>query len=223
MRGPGAYQTCFAVESFMDELALAANADPIEFRLRYVKDPAAISVIQAAAKTSSWQTRPASRKNAANQRGTVTGRGFSHGSTGRPSGVVAEIEVDLNTGKVRVVKAVIAMTCGRIINPEGMRHQVEGGLIQGLSRSLMEEIKYDETRVTESDWRSYPIIKFAEIPEIETVLLDQPETDPDGMGELSSIPTAAAISNAIFDATGLRLREVPFTPERVKSALSVRG
>jgi nicotinate dehydrogenase subunit B len=104
-----------------------------------------------------------------------------------------------------------------------MRHQVEGGLIQGLSRSLMEEIKYDETRVTESDWRSYPIIKFAEIPEIETVLLDQPETDPDGMGELSSIPTAAAISNAIFDATGLRLREVPFTPERVKSALSVRG
>src|SRR5205814_551478 len=137
------------------------------------KDPAAISVIQAAAKTSSWQTRPASRKNAANQRGMVTGRGFSHGSTGRPSGIIADVEVDLNTGKVRVVKAVIAMTCSRIINPEGMRHQVEGGLIQGLSRSLMEEIKYDETRVTESDWRSYPILKFSEIPEIETVLLDQ--------------------------------------------------
>jgi nicotinate dehydrogenase subunit B len=99
-----------------------------------------------------------------------------------------------------------------------MRHQVEGGLIQGLSRSLMEEIKFDEIRVTQSDWRSYPILRFSEIPEIETVLLDQPETDPDGMGELSSIPTAAAVSNAIFDATGIRLREVPFTPDRVKNA-----
>ena len=218
MRGPGAYQTCFAVESFMDELAAAANADPVEFRLRYVKDPSAISVIQAAAKNSGWQPRAgSSSKVAANQHGVVKGRGFSHGSTGRQGAVVADVEVDLNTGKVRVVKAVIAVTCGRIINPEGMRHQVEGGLIQGLSRSLMEEIKFDETRVTESDWRSYPILRFSEIPEIETVLLDQPETDPDGMGELSSIPTAAAVGNAIFDATGIRLREVPFTPERVKA------
>ncbi len=217
MRGPGAYQTCFAVESFMDELAAAANADPIEFRLRYLKDPAAISVIQAAAKASGWR-RPASRKAPAGQRGIVTGRGFSHGSTGRQGAVVADIEVDLNTGKARVVKAVIAVTCGRIINPEGMRHQVEGGLIQGLSRSLMEEITYDQNRVTNSDWRSYPILRFSEIPEIQTILIDQPETDPDGMGELSSIPTAAAVSNAIFDATGLRLREAPFTAERVRDA-----
>jgi CO/xanthine dehydrogenase Mo-binding subunit len=217
MRGPGAYQTCFAVESFMDELAVAANADPVEFRLLYVKDPAAISVIQAAAKASGWQRNPVSRKTSAG-RSIVTGRGFSHGSTGRQGAVVADVEVDLNTGKVRVVKAVIAVTCGRIINPEGMRHQVEGGLIQGLSRSLMEEITYDQNRVTNSDWRSYPILRFPEIPEIQTILIDQPETDPDGMGELSSIPTAAAVSNAIFDATGLRLREAPFTPERVRGA-----
>jgi nicotinate dehydrogenase subunit B len=220
MRGPGAYQTCFAVESFIDEVAAAAKADPIEFRLRYLKDPAAISVIQAAAKSSGWQHRSLSRKIAGNQRGVVTGRGFCHGSTGRHGAVVADVEVDLNSGTVRVVKAVIAVTCGRIINPEGMKHQVEGGLIQGLSRSLMEEIKHDQNRVTDSDWKSYPILKFSEIPEIETILIDQPESDPDGMGELASIPTAAAVSNGIFDATGARLREVPFTPERVKSALA---
>lgn len=220
MRGPGGYQTCFAVESFMDEVAAEAKADPIEFRLRYLSDPASISVIQAAAKNSNWQPRGAVRKIARNQRGVVTGRGFCHGSTGRRGAVVADVEVDLSTGKVRVVKAVIAVTCGRIINPEGMRHQVEGGLIQGLSRSLMEEIKYGRNRVTDSDWRSYPILKFSEIPEIETILIDEPESNPDGMGELASIPTAAAVSNAIFAATGARLREIPFTPERVKSALA---
>ena len=137
--------------------------------------------------------------------------------------VVADVEVDVSTGKVRIVKTVIAIICGRIINPEGMRHQVEGGLIQGLSRSLLEEIKYDQNRVTDSDWRSYPIFRFSDIPQIETILIDQPESDPDGMGELASIPTAAAVSNAIFDATGARVREIPFTPDRVKSALAQIG
>jgi CO/xanthine dehydrogenase Mo-binding subunit len=222
MRGPGAYQTCFAVESFIDELAAEAKADPIEFRLRYLNDPSSISVIQAIAKKSGWQPRPVPRKIAGNQRGIVTGRGVSHGGAafGRPGVVTADVEVDLSTGRVRVVKAMIAVTSGRIINPEGMKHQLQGGLIQGFSRSLMEEIKYDQNRVTDSDWRSYPIMKFSEIPEIETILIDQPETDPDGVGELASVPTAAAIGNAIFDATGARLREVPFTPERVKSALT---
>ena len=220
MRGPGGYQTCFAVETFIDELAAEANADPIEFRLRYLDDPSAVSVIHAVAKSGGWQPHAVARKILRNQRGVVTGRGVCHGSTGRQGAVIADVEVDLTTGKVRVVKAVIAVTCGRIINPEGMKHQVEGGLIQGLSRSLMEEVKVDKNRVTDSDWKSYPILKFSEIPEIETILIDQPESDPDGMGELASIPTAAAVSNAIFDATGVRLREVPFTPVRVKSALS---
>ena len=134
--------------------------------------------------------------------------------------MIANVEVELETGKVRVTKAVIAVTCGRIINPEGMRHQLQGGLIQGLSRSLMEETKYDQSRVIDSDWRSYPILRFPEIPEIETILIDQPGTDSDGVGETASIPTAAAIGNAIFDATGVRLREIPFTPDRVKAALA---
>ena len=228
MRGPGSYQTCFAVEGFMDELAAAAKADPIEFRLRHLKDSNAIAVIQAVAKKSGWQASPSFTRNAGNtanvfgRRGIATGRGVCNATTGRKAAVIANVEVNMETGKVRVTKAVIAVTCGRIINPEGMRHQLQGGLIQGMSRSLMEEIKHDQSRVTDTDWRSYPILRFPEIPEIETILLDQPGADPDGVGETASIPTAAAISNAIFDATGARLREIPFTPERVKAALAQR-
>ena len=219
MRGPGSYQTCFALETFMDELAAEAKADPIEFRLRHLKDPDAIAVIQAVAKKTGWQPRPSFTRSAANRSGIATGRGACYATSGRKGAVIANVEVNVGTGKVRVTKAVIAVTCGRIINPEGMRHQLQGGLIQGMSRSLMEEIKYDQSRVTDSDWRSYPILRFPEIPEIETILIDQPNTDPDGVGETASIPTAAAIGNAIFDATGVRLREIPFTPERVKSGL----
>jgi nicotinate dehydrogenase subunit B len=149
----------------------------------------------------------------------VTGRGVCYGSQGRQGAVTTEVEVNLSTGKVRLLKCTIAVTCGRIINPEGMRHQVQGGLIQGLSRSLMEEISFSPNRVTNTDWRSYPILTFPEMPQIQTVLLDQPDAPPEGMGELASIPTAAAIGNAIFDATGVRLREIPFTPECVKAAL----
>ncbi|PYS00018.1 MAG: xanthine dehydrogenase family protein molybdopterin-binding subunit [Acidobacteria bacterium] len=216
MRGPGSYQTCFAIETFMDELAAAANADPVEFRLRHLKDPDSIAVIEAVAKNSGWQTAPPYSKKISNRRGTATGRGISNATTGRKAAVVADVEVNLETGKVRVTKAVIAVTCGRIINPEGMRHQLQGGLIQGLSRSLMEEIKLDQTRVTDSDWLSYPILRFPEIPEIETILIDRPDSEPDGVGETASIPAAAAIGNAIFDATGVRLREVPFTPFRLR-------
>jgi CO/xanthine dehydrogenase Mo-binding subunit len=157
---------------------------------------------------------------AANRRGIATGRGVCSATTGRKAAVVANVEVNMETGKVRVTKAVIAVTCGRIVNPEGMRHQLQGGLIQGLSRSLMEEINFDQGRITDSDWRSYPILRFPEIPDIETILIDQPGTDSDGVGETASIPTAAAISNAIFDGTGARLREIPFTPERVRAALA---
>ena len=229
MRGPGSYQTCFAVESFMDELAVAARADPIEFRLRHLKDPNSIAVIQAVAKKTGWQTRPSFTGNAGNaanvsgRRGIASGRGMCNATTGRKAAVIANVDVNMETGKVHVTKAVIAVTCGRIINPEGMRHQLQGGLIQGMSRSLMEEIKHDQGRVTDTDWRSYPILRFSEIPEVETILIDQPDADPDGVGETASIPTAAAISNAIFDATGARLREIPFTPERVKAALARHG
>jgi len=127
--------------------------------------------------------------------------------------------VNLDTGKVRVLKMVIAITCGRIINPDGARHQVQGALLQGISRALLEEVKFDRTHVTNLDWNSYPILRFPDVPEIETVLIDQPETDPTGLGELATIPAPAVIANAVFNATGVRLRKVPFTPDRVKAAL----
>jgi nicotinate dehydrogenase subunit B len=219
LRGPGDYQTDFAVESFIDELALAAKADPVEFRLRHLKDADSIAVLRALAKQAGWQPRPYPQKADASAR-VVSGRGVCHGTPGKVAGAAVEVEVNRDTGKVRVRKATIAATCGRIINPDSMKHQLEGAFIQGLSRCLLEEVKFDRAQSTSTDWRSYPILTFADIPQIETILIDQPGVDSSGVGEVGSVPTGAAIANAIFDATGARLREIPFSPERVKAALA---
>src|SRR5207302_229885 len=149
------------------------------------------------------------------------GRGISFGEHGPETRatIVADVEVDRASGRVRVSKIVIAVACGRIVNPQGLRHQIQGAVLQGVSRTLFEAVKFDRTHVTSLDWRSYPVLTFADVPDIETVLIDQPDVEPQGAGELSTIPVAAALGNAIFDATGVRLREVPFTPERIKSAM----
>jgi CO/xanthine dehydrogenase Mo-binding subunit len=120
---------------------------------------------------------------------------------------------------VQVSKVVIATACGRIINPQGLRHQIQGAVLQGISRTLFEVVKFDRSHVTSLDWQSYPVLTFPDVPDIETVLVDQRDIEPSGAGELATVPVAAALCNAIFDATGVRLRQVPFTPERVKSAL----
>ncbi len=219
LRAPGRIQGNFAIESFLDEIAADQHADPVEFRRHYLKDAMALQVLDAAAQKAGWQSRPSPRPDA--RQSVVSGRGISFGEHGpeKRATIVAEVEVDRTSGHVRVSRMVIALACGRIINPQGLRHQIQGAVLQGISRTLFEAVKFDRSHVTSLDWRAYPVLTFADVPEIETVLIDQRDVEPYGAGELATVPVAAAVSNAIFDATGVRLRQIPFTPERVKDGL----
>ncbi|HZU07042.1 MAG TPA: molybdopterin cofactor-binding domain-containing protein [Chloroflexota bacterium] len=225
-RSLGGLPSAFASESFMDELAAAAGVDPVQFRLRYLTDPRASEVLKAAAERLGWETRPSPRQRARGA-GTVTGRGIAlaeYGVFGGQFGrtwvaTAAEVEVDQESGEVRVGRIVVAHDCGLIINPDGVRGQVEGNVLHSLSRTLHEEVTFDQASVTSLDWSTYPILTFAEVPEVEVVLINRPDLAPAGVGEPATVPTAAAVGNAIFDATGVRLRRVPFTPARVLAAL----
>jgi nicotinate dehydrogenase subunit B len=220
MRDPGGPQTHFAVESFMDELALATGMDPVEFRLRYVKDARDIAVIKAATEKAGWQPHVGARKQV---RGDVlVGQGVAYAARGGTRvAIVAEVEVNRSTGKVWARKFTVAHDCGQIIAPDLLRLTIEGNIVQSTSRALWEEVKFDDKGVTSTDWKSYPIVDMTEAPEtIDIVLIDHPELPPTGAGEGSTRPTAGALANAIFDATGIRLRQAPFTPERLKSGLA---
>jgi len=214
LRTLGAYANVFALESFIDELAVAANADPVEFRLRHMKDPRARAVIEAAAGKAGWQ---AGRKgDGARGRGI----GFAqYKNLAAYVAVVADVEVDRRTGNVRVVKTVAAVDAGLIINPDGVINQIEGGIIQSTSWSLKESVRYDERRVQTRSWADYPILTFSEVPAVDVVLLNRPDERSLGTGEGSQGPTVAAIANAIANATGTRLRDLPFTRDKVKAAL----
>ena len=213
-RSLGAYANVFAIESFMDELAHAACIDPLEFRLRHLDDARARAVLAAAAERAGWTQR---RK----EFGRGSGIGFARYKNQKSyAAVVAQVRVDLDTAEIRVERAVIAADAGQIIDPSGLANQLEGGVIQSASWTLKEQVVFDRTRVTSVDWESYPILKFPEVPEIETVLLDQPGEPPLGSGEATQGPTAGAIGNAVFDAIGVRLREIPFTPDRVRAAVA---
>jgi len=214
LRTLGAYANVFALESFIDELAVAANADPVEFRLRHMKDPRARAVIEAAAGKAGWQ---AGRKgDGARGRGI----GFAqYKNLAAYVAVVADVEADRRTGNVRVVKTVAAVDAGLIINPDGVVNQIEGGIIQSTSWSLKESVRYDERRVQTRSWADYPILTFSEVPAVDVVLLNRPEERSLGTGEGSQGPTVAAIANAIANATGTRLRDLPFTRDKVKAAL----
>jgi nicotinate dehydrogenase subunit B len=208
----------------MDHLAQAAGADPVEYRLAHLKDERAIAVLKAVVERAGWEPRPWPRASF-DASGKATGRGVAlvqrPGGTGPNTYVamVADAEVDRGTGEVRVTRVVVAQDCGLIVNPNGVENQIEGNVIQTTSRSLKEELTFDESGVTSVDWRSYPILTFPEIPEIEIVLINRPDLPASGVGEPASCPVPAAIANAVFDATGVRLFEVPFTPDRVKAAL----
>jgi nicotinate dehydrogenase subunit B len=220
LRDPVGPQIHFASESFMDELAATLNVDPVEFRLRHVKDPRDIALIKAAAEKANWQTRPSPRRD---QTGTkVSGRGIAYSQrNGTRCAIVAEVDIDRATGKIYARKFTVAHDCGQVINPDGLKHTVEGNIVQGLSRTLWEEVKFDAKNVTSVDWMSYPILDITETPEvIDVVIINRPEVAPSGAGEPSMRPLSAAIANAIFDATGVRIRRVPFSPDRVKQALS---
>ena len=223
LRSPQRLQNTFAHECFMDELAAKAKADPVEYRLRHLSDDRLSDVTKAAAKAANWETRPSPAPGTGTA-GTAKGRGFScvayEGDNGFCA-LVADVEVNQDTGKVAVKRIFVSVDCGPISNPDGLKNQVEGGALQGMSRALLEEVTWDDQKVTSANWASYHTLPLGfEVPTIETVLINRPEESATGAGELSITVIAAAIGNAIFDATGARLRQLPFTPERVKAALS---
>ena len=214
LRAPGKIGNNFAVESFVDELAAAAQRDPLEFRMEAVKDPRGMEVLKRAAALIGWKSRPSPGK------GNV-GRGIAYIHYKNNENYVAiamEAQVDRATGSIRVQRVACAHDCGLMINPDAVRQQIEGNIYQTLSRTLLEEVKFDRARVTSVDWGSYPILAFPEAPEILIDLVERPRDPPLGVGEAASAPVPAALGNAIFDATGVRLRKVPFTRERFKAA-----
>jgi len=220
LRDPVGPQIHFASESFIDEVAAAVNADPIEFRLRHIKEPRDVAVIKAAAEKAKWDTRPSPRKDQTGNK--VSGRGIAYSQrNGTRVAVIAEVDIDRSSGKIFARKFTVAHDCGQIINPDGLVKCVEGNIVQGVSRTLWEEVTFDRKTVTSVDWISYPILDITETPgQVDVVLINHPDIAPSGAGEPSIRPVAAAIANAIFDATGVRIRRVPFSPERVKAALS---
>jgi nicotinate dehydrogenase subunit B len=226
LRSPARLQNTFAHESFMDELAARAKADPVEFRLRHLSDPRLRKVVIEAAKAVKWDPRPSPKPRRAST-GMARGRGVACVAYERDNGyaaMVVDIEVDQDTGKVAVKHIVVSNDCGPISNPDGLRNQLEGGALQGMSRALSEEVTWDNEKVTSIDWRTYHSLPLGfDVPKVETILLNRPDEEATGAGETSITIVAPAIANAIFDATGARLRQVPFTPERVKAALSGRN
>jgi nicotinate dehydrogenase subunit B len=221
-RSLGGSKNTFANESFIDELAAMADVDPVEYRLRYLADPRERAVLIAAAEKAGWNSRPSPRTH---QTELVEGRGVAFTRYENDQAIVAciaEVQVERKTGVVRVTRLVLAHDCGLIINPDGVKNQIEGNVIQSLSRALKEEVQFDEMRITSTDWQTYPILTFSEVPEIEIVLINRPDQPAMGAGEPSTVTTAPAVANAIFDATGVRLRQMPFTPERLRAALLKR-
>jgi nicotinate dehydrogenase subunit B len=220
LRDPVGPQIHFASESFMDEVAAALNVDPIEFRLRHIKDARDIALVKAVAERSGWVSRTSPRKDQTGN--TVSGRGIAYVQrNGTRVAIVAEVDVDRSSGKIWGRKFTVAHDCGQIINPDGLKHTIEANIVQGVSRTLWEEVRFDRKNVTSVDWMTYPILDITETPEtIDIVLINHPEIAPSGAGEPSTRPVAAAIANAIFDATGVRIRRVPFSPDKVKAAFS---
>jgi len=219
LRAPGDMARCFASESFIDEIAADLRVDPVQFRMRYLgENKRGADALTAVAKQAKWQERPSPTGPSTGS--TAKGRGVAISNrAGAICGAVAEVEVDKSTGQVNVKRFVLSHDCGLIINPDGLKNQIEGNIIQGVSRALMEEVKFDSSGIKTLDWSGYPVIRFPDVPEIELVLINHPEMPALGGGEPSSAPIAAAIANAIFDATGVRLREAPFTPARVLAGL----
>jgi nicotinate dehydrogenase subunit B len=215
LRDPVGPELHFASESFIDELAAAASEDPVAFRLKYLANPRHVAVVKAAAQKSGWRPRTAKPDG-------TRGRGISFAErNGTSVAAVAEVEVDRRSGRVWARRFVIAHDCGLIVNPQGLRYTIEGNVVQALSRTLFEEVRFDRNAVRSVDWASYPILEIQDAPEsIETVLIDRPELAPTGAGEPTMRVIPAAVANALFDATGVRMRKAPLSPQRVKAALA---
>ena len=221
IRSPGKPANAFAVESFVDEICAAAGVDPVAYRLKGLSDPRAVEVIKRVAAAMNWQTRASPGPDA--KAASARGRGFSYVRYKNSETYVAmgiEVLVDRATGRIKVEKVTCAHDCGQVINPDGVKAQIEGSIIQTLSRVLLEEVKFDRARVTSTDWSSYPLITFSDVPAVHIELIDRPTVAPTGAGEAACTTVAPALSNAVFDAIGVRLRTMPFTPDRVRQAIS---
>jgi CO/xanthine dehydrogenase Mo-binding subunit len=221
LRSPGGMQSIFAYESFMDELARAAGIDPLEFRLRNTPDARDRDVLQAVARMSGWEPRAGARQQEVGA-AVLTGRGIAMGRYGAGdsrSALVVDITVERSSGKITLQQACIAFDCGFVLNPDGLLNQVEGGLLQGLSRALHEQVKFDRRQVTSLDWKDYRILTFAELPEVKTQLIPRPELPWSSAGEAGTVATAAALANAVFDAVGKHPRRLPLAPDYVKSLI----
>jgi len=213
LRSLGAYCNVFAIESFMDELAQMANADPVAFRLRHLDDPRAIEVVKLAADKFGWNAyRPGPRR----------GRGFAfarYKNLAAYCALALEVEVARETGFVRILRAVAAVDCGEVVNPDGVRNQIEGGIIQSASWTLLEQVRFDGRQVQTVDWASYPILRFNRVPQqLEVHLVDRPGEPYLGTGEAAQGPAAAALANAVAQAAGVRVRDLPLDRARIRSA-----
>jgi nicotinate dehydrogenase subunit B len=219
IRTPGRMQNTYANECFMDELAAAAGADPLAFRLKYLDDKRGIELLERLAALAKWEKRSSPQKASGD---VVKGRGISYVKyelVRTYVGAVVEVEVDTSSGRIRVTRFYVVHDCGQIINPDGLRNQIDGNVLQTVSRTLKEEVTFDRSKVTSLDWQSYPILTFPEAPEIVVELIDRPNEKPWGAGEPSASVVPSAISNAVFDATGVRLRSIPYSPAKVKAAM----
>jgi nicotinate dehydrogenase subunit B len=220
LRDPEGPATTFAVESFIDELAVAAGVDPLELRLKHIDEPRAKAALTAAAEKAGWDTRVSPKKNITGD--VVTGRGIALGiRNGTYVGTIAEVQVNRKTGAVKVTRLVCSHDCGLIVNPDALKATIAANLVQSLGRTTKEEVMFDRSNVTSVDWVTYPVARASDVPPVvDIVLINRPDLPPGGAGEPSSRPTAAAIANAVFDATGARVRQIPLTPANVKAAIS---
>ncbi len=222
LRSPGRIENSYANETFIDELAFAARVDPAEYRLRVLKDARGVAVLNQALQRAGWQSRVGI--NPASGSGDIAkGRGVAYlryNNTTTYVAAVAEVAVNRKTGEIRVERVCVAHDCGQLINPDGTVNQVEGGVIQTVSRTLLEQVRWDRSKVLSTDWASYPILRHDQVPRVEVDLIDRPGEPSWGAGEPTACAIPAAIGNAVFDATGARLRAVPFAPEQVLAALA---
>jgi nicotinate dehydrogenase subunit B len=220
LRDPVGLQIQFASEQFIDELAAATGEDPVAFRLKYLTAPRDREVVKVAAEKAGWQARPSPQRERSGD--LLKGRGIAYAQRGGTVlAMVAEVEVERKTGRIWARKFTVAHDCGLVVNPAGLRATIEGGLVQALSRGLFEEVRFDRNMVTSVDWSTYPILEAGDAPEtIDVVLINRPEVAPTGAGEATSRIVPAAVANAFFDATGVRLRRAPMTPASVKEALA---
>jgi nicotinate dehydrogenase subunit B len=221
IRSPGRMQNTFANESFLDEIIATIGADPLAFRLEHISDSRGAELLRRLGQLAKWEAHKVGNRGHGGD--VLRGRGLSyvHYELSRTYvGIVVDVEVDRKSGKTSVKRAAVVHDCGQIINPDGVRNQIEGGVIQTVSRTLIEELKFDRSRVTSLDWASYPILTFPDVPDVMIDLIDRPAEVPWGAGEPACAVVPSAICSAIFDATGARLRSVPFKPQDVKAALA---